>query len=400
MFPQRCITKREERPRRFGHPVPSVSPIILLLAFSGLSFCTGSSAFAQGRASLTRAGSPGAPIPVVVDAWSGRTLWVGGHLDAHQPSTETASALSTSMCFDNADLSGLSSPLPIGVEIVDWGVKSCQGTGLVTRLAIGYSTSAIDPSAGGPGASFSFALYAGTTGFGVLGTELARFDLSGMPGIQPGGTTLEYALFLDFGNKPLSLQDGNIGCGFMALDSATGPLLSTAPDPTLGTQDLLDLYAPGPATAASYVTTGPPFPGLNSGSIALQVEELDPTPLASTSVDLGSGVNPMVFTEVQAAVIGETWVGVIDLSGFPGANITVVGVSEGPFAAIQTAFGELLVNAGSPGFFLDVGFGLHGQPILPLVNQIGRTYRAQGAVVLSGGAGVQFTNALVVKTGF
>ena len=348
---------------------------------------------------LTGSG-PDAPTPVVVDAWTLQVLQVGGGPSATgERSTGGSQEVSTTMCYDNAALSGFSGIVPIGVEAVDWGIKGCQGTSIVTRLAIGYATTALDPSLGGPGATFEFALYDGTLGFGFLGTQVARFALTGMPGTTTPGQVHTFALFLDFGNAPLQLPDGNVGYGFHGKDGATGPLLTTAPNPQLGTQDLLDLYTPAPADPSNYLVTGPPFPGQNTGSIALQIEQLEPDPLANTVLENGSGVNPVVFTEVQAAVLGTTWVGTVALSGFPGASITALGVSEGAFTPVITPFGELLVDPTSPTFFLDIGFGLHAQAVTPRLDLLNRTFRAQAVIVLSP-SGLQFTNGLLVSTGF
>jgi hypothetical protein len=92
-----------------------------------------------------------------------------------------------SKCWDNFNSVNQVGIFPAGDEIFDWGVKECLGTSFVTRLAIGYSTTVLDPSLGGPGATFRIALYKGTTGFGLLGVELAAFDLQGLPGTQVPG---------------------------------------------------------------------------------------------------------------------------------------------------------------------------------------------------------------------
>ena len=79
-----------------------------------------------------------------------------------------AASLSVPLCFgkDLSSLSGTSfrpfSVFNVGEEIVDWGVKTCRQSTVVTAFSFIYCTTAEDVSNGGPGAAMTFALYQGT----------------------------------------------------------------------------------------------------------------------------------------------------------------------------------------------------------------------------------------------
>lgn len=320
-------------------------------------------------------------------------------------------------CFDNSDLFCDMSPVEPysignapGDELLDWGVKQCGGTGMVQSITIAYRTTAVDVSFGGPGATFSFALYRGTRGFNRVGTEVFRHTFTRLPGVAPGTGTHE-ALFgfvtIDFGDTPISLPDGPIGWGYLLLDNlvaatATGALLVTAPNATTGVIDALDVYSPGPATTGVYTGTfnfastcnHPPC--CPHASTWLQIVETTPAGVAFN----GTGVNPAILSEVLPARLGQAWAGRFDLSGYSGATETLIWVSLADQSPTTSPFGEILIDpawriAREP--FVANGFNVLPVPRDPALS--GLVLYAQGGIRTATG-GIVLTNGLKTTLGF
>jgi hypothetical protein len=327
-----------------------------------------------------------------------------------------AMALGLAPCFDNSDLvcdMGAFEPFTIGDhlgdELLDWGVKDCEGSGLVRSLTIAYRTTALDVADGGPGATLSFGLYRGTRGFGHVGTEIFRRTFTGLPAQAAPANNSHEAPFvfltIDFGSQPLPLPDGPIGWGYMLLDNedrnfVTGALLVNAPSDALGIIDALDVYAPGPAPTGNYTGTfnfasticqHPPC--CPKASTWLQIVE---APSGAAIVN-GNGTNPEVFHELLRARLGQTWVTHFDLSGHPGTTATRIYATLGGLAPFQTPFGELLLappRLGPP----FVGLGLHMVPV-PLDPALdGLVIHTQGLLIA--GSSFTLTNGLDITLGY
>lgn len=378
-----------------------LSVVSLLLA------CLASAAEAQrlelaGQPTPRVLGGTGTLAPprlhVVHDVWSGRTT-------VRSLATPQGAELALGTpCFDNSDQLVPDDPqyvvANIGEELLDWGVKDCNGAGLIESFTIRYRSGAVDPSLGGPGAALSVALFRDSRGFGVPGFELFRRTLTGLPArISSVPSVL---LTFDFGDHPLRLQDGRIGWSVMQLDGQTGPELVRAPRPELGTIDALDLYA-GPAAAGNYVGTfnygGCAAPGFGPcASLWLQIEEIDESELASSTSVNGSGANPNVLSELQPARLGQVWAMHFDLTGFPGTTSTNLFVSLGGTLPIPTPVGELLI---APGQILRPPLSANGTHLVAIpfdLSLAGIVLHTQGALRSPGS--LLLTNGLVVTLGF
>jgi hypothetical protein len=318
--------------------------------------------------------------------------------------------LGNTPCYDNSELGTLDpgntsnhwvTPHP-GEELVSWGFKLCRESGLVRRVTIGFGSNAIDPSAGGPGGAISFALYQGTEGFGVLGTEVFRRTISGLPNNHGH---LPMFLTIDFGTQPLRLADGNIGWGFLQLDGVTGPFLVRAPKRILGTANAMDLYAIGPASRSEYLGTfnysggcTDPFFSL-CASQWLQLEEVPAREVAASVIRNGSGVNPVLLHETLPARLGELWAAnLVALDSLGRPLPTVLFLSNSAFGPQPSRFGELLIDlaqqVGSP----RIGTSGYTGFIPANLALAGRRIFMQGFV--QDPAGEFLTNSLRVTVGY
>lgn len=318
--------------------------------------------------------------------------------------------LGNTPCFDNSELSGdpdigtshWVTPHP-GEELVSWGFKFCRESGLVRRVTIGFGSNAEDPSSGGPGGAFSFALYQGTQGFGVLGTEVFRRTISGLPN-NHGHTPM--LLTIDFGTQPLRLADGNIGWGFLQLDGLTGPFLVRAPRRIIGTTNAMDLYSIGPASRSEYRGT------FNYGDQActdpwfslcasqwLQIEEVPAREVAGSVIRNGSGVNPVLLHETLPARLGQLWAANLIALDPQGNRLpTVLFLSNSGFGPQASRFGELLIDLNQQIGHPRVGNGGYVAPIPAELALAGRRIFMQGFV--QDPAGEFLTNALRVTVGY
>jgi len=303
-------------------------------------------------------------------------------------------------CFDNSiptagDLYAWAAP-NVGEELVAWGTKLCRETGLVRRITFAYGSHAQETSQGGPGAELSVALYRGTRGFGVLGTQIFRATVSGLP----SGVAF---LTFDFGTRPLLVPDGRIGWSAHELDGTTGLLLVRAPRTILGTADALDVYAPGPAPTGVYLGTfnyggcsGDPF-GL-CASLFLQIDEVANSEMAGSEVVNGTGINPLRLSEIQPAQLDRFWSTRIDLTGVTPPAVTLLFVSEAPFGPVLRGVGEVLVDPSRLFVPALPGQGFYSLEVPEDASLAGLNLWVQGAVVHPGASFL--TNALRVTVGF
>jgi len=323
-------------------------------------------------------------------------------------------------CFDNSDI-----PVPVdpgysvtnsGEELVDWGRKNCPGASRLRSFTVAYRSEAIDVSVGGPGAAFSLALFSGTTGFGNLGTQVFRRTFTGMPADgAPAGPDVVYEhngqpfvhteplvfLTIDFGFNPLPLPDGPIGWSFLQLDGDTGPAVVSAPHSQLGTDDALDLYRPGPATPATYAGTFN-FGTGGYASLYLQLDEIANNETAAATVLNGSGVNPLLLSQIFPAVPGEVWALRVDAT-VPGIYVppyTLLMLSAASLSPLTTPYGELLVDPSQRLFPTQAGEAGYAFAIPPNASLLGLAFFAQAAVLPPALPSVTLTNSLRIRIGY
>jgi len=142
----------------------------------------------------------------------------------------------------NTDWSGFHTPCGAGPvdEYLDWGILSTSsGSDIVGKVTIGYGTTALDPAAGGPGASLTLRIYPGGLGLGQDGglPPAAEFVLTGLPGSSDGVAPAHWVLDLDLvGGSEFRLPQGPFAYSVTGTDddgfgqSRTGPMLCFAGD--------------------------------------------------------------------------------------------------------------------------------------------------------------------------
>ena len=308
-------------------------------------------------------------------------------------------------CFDNSEHVEQYVVANPGEDLLCWGRKSCAGGSRLRSFTMAYSTEADDPSIGGPGAAFSLALYQGTTGFGNTGTEIFRRTFTRQPGMLSPGFVL--VLFtVDFGTEPLPLPDGRFGWSYMQLDGATGPILVSAPDLRRGTVDALDIYSPGPASAATYVgtfnyggCTGTFVPPC--ANLFMQLDEIALGEVASTTVLNGSGANPEILQEVFPARIGHVWAARVRvLAPQPTTTpYTALFLSRAAIAPLASRFGEVLIDPARLGT-TRMGKGSYTFSIPADTGLVGLQLFAQALVLPPVATSPFLTNALSIRVGF
>ena len=357
-------------------------------------------------------GGPAGPLDSIVqatvDAESGVVTRVR-RFDANQ-----VAALGAAPCFDNSrrtlDLpDGQYIVSNTGEELLCWGVKNCGGASRLRRVTIQYGTSALDPSLGGPGAAFSFAVYSGTTGWGVFGTEIFRQTFVGLPGRLFGsaGASTYVDLEIDFTRAPLPLADAAFGWGFLQLDGQTGPVSVVAPRRLLGTVNAMDIYGPGPASSGTYVGTfnfgGPcDVGGRVCANMYLKLDEIAVDELASTRVLNGSGTNPLILHELFRARLGHIWAAWIDAQDPSGGGSlpTLLMVTAAARSPLATPNGELLVALGQRLIPPMPGRGGYSQ-VIPADHALaGVEIFVQGVVLPTASTPTQLTNALAIRIGY
>lgn len=341
-------------------------------------------------------------------------------------------ALGVAPCFDNSLIEVPEDPQYAvanpGEELLAWGRKFCRGSNRLRSFTIAYRSEANDTSIGGPGAVFGLALYSGATGFGTFGTEVFRRTFTGLPSNgAPESPTVQYDhngvpfqtgpaplvfLTIDFGIDPLPLPDGQVAWSFLQLDGDTGPALVRAPRAIVGTSDALDIYSPGPPSAASYVGTfnyggcGAAAPTPPCANLFVQFTEIGNGEVARTLVLNGSGTNPLLLEEILPARIGHLWAARVNVptpcSGQPCTNpdYTVLFHSSGAQSPVPTPYGEVLVDPGLVIRAPALAEGSYTFPIPPDPALVGRRVFLQAAVLPPALPRITLTNALDVRIGY
>lgn len=167
--------------------------------------------------------------------------------------------------FRNTITTGYFTSGTLGAEFVDWAGESWitlpkAGFNVLHAWSFAYATTVRDTTASGPGASLDLSFYTGTTGFCTLGSEIGRFNFTGLPGatasVPPGfGVGFLVTAFLAAGSE-LIIPPGPIGWGYCLLDSdgsggsLTGPLMTDFGTNT-GWNDAFDFWAKCPASTGT-----------------------------------------------------------------------------------------------------------------------------------------------------
>jgi hypothetical protein len=313
------------------------------------------------------------------------------------PQSPSGGPKALAACFDNSCFSGFTSFGFAAEEFVDWGVKSCGTTEIIGAFDFGYAH-------GGTATSLTLevAFYSGTTGFGVLGTEIARFVLSGLPGDVGAGTEAWVITVPLPAGGEICVPDGAIGWGVCFPDAVTGPLLIDVSvcGPSTGIIDVFDDYT-CPATAGGFI--GSFFFGggaLDFSSEWMTLYEEDGSALASAVPFNGNGVNPALYSNMSGPTINGTWDSLVDMITLPGSVLSIVAVSSTQIGPVPTAFGELLIDLSPASEVLPAsgGAGAHSYVVPKDLSLIGFVAQAQAAVKHAGG--LSLLNGLTITAGF
>jgi hypothetical protein len=133
--------------------------------------------------------------------------------------------------FNNSTLSGgftTGSGAIVTHHFMDWGTANFGGGGAtVESFTIGYATNVVAPTP----VNMRVRIYQGATGFGVQGTVLADFVLTGLPN-HPGGAGFSGFTVDVTPVTPFAIVDGAIGWSYNSdmTGSTTGPLLVGPPN--------------------------------------------------------------------------------------------------------------------------------------------------------------------------
>ena len=332
----------------------------------------------------------GTPVHLVYDYETGEltrsTATLAPSLGGPSGSIGAAAA-----CFANDDASFPWAKFPATDELVDWGVKSCAASTFIESFTMAYGSTALDTSLGGPGAAFTVRFYEGTTGNGVLGQELARFDFSGLPASTTGGASFPYVLTVRIPRQSFCMPDGPIGWSYQNADGQSGPALIFAPNPALGTQDAFDWYT-GPA-ANGNLTGTVKFQNSTDASFFMILEENAGTQRAArvpifflVSDELVTNDLPVLGSPIRMDVLGS-------------APLTAIGVSLRSLPPTTTPFGELLIDLAALAAPLSVrSGGSHDFTIPKDLTLVGQIFYTQGAQIDA--AGITLTNRIDFLPGF
>jgi hypothetical protein len=145
---------------------------------------------------------------------------------------------------------------------------------------------------------------------------------------------------------------------------------------------------------------GDDIAGANAGSVWVHLL-LGQGQAIATSRN-GSNVNPNVYKSTSDPRINRTWTAEVDMSGHPGATLSVIFASDAPDQQPFT-FGEILVSLTGETQFVDVQItpgpvASHALMIPNDINLEGYLVFSQG--LIGGGAGPELTNAVDLKLGW
>ena len=304
-------------------------------------------------------------------------------------------------CFSNANFTGFYAPTTLGIEWIDWGVKSCGLTGAICELVFGYGTTALETSAGGPGAALDITMYSGTLGTCDSKTELATYSFTGLPGSPDGVAWATANITVNIEIKSFLATDGPIGWGYVGTDDVTGPLLITTPDPAVGTVDTIDVYTAPASVRTCLGTFDLPLPGV--ASFWMQLGEDDGSGGGGTATlrvtSSGSCTGAFLVPAGPPPVIGGTWSPVATAVIPWVAGTEFLGLGTQPLDTGCLGFGPLLISVTPPNpIIIPVpGGGVGGPLAVPIPVScalIGASVSAQyGGVSLLGA--LQLTDSAV-----
>ncbi len=269
-----------------------------------------------------------------------------GELTVHD--APPASYQDSEVCYDNSVDVDPFFPVfdallyPAGDELFDWGVKFCVGSNFVDRLTVGYSSAA----AVGNNGSLTLRVYAGATGFGNFGTQVAEVTLDNIPSSGNVLSVSPVILEVELGSQSFFLPEGQIGWSYTNPDGLTAPLLVDVRIET-GTQNFFDVYSPGPAPTGSFAGTFVLPPGGASGdplenSFYIVVNEND---VVAQTAPLAAGANPAILSTPDVPILGSPWRAVLDISSFPSASTSFLAVSAAQLpGGAGSPFGTLVID--------------------------------------------------------
>src|SRR5262245_24960018 len=167
---------------------------------------------ARAQAMLVPRRANGPPRHATLDLATGAVTRQGG----------TAKAVAA--CWANSDTCGyfsLSGNCGGVDQWMDFAVKGCQLTGVISGFTFGYASNALDTTQGGSGAALSRSFQEGATGFGSFGHDVAGFSFTGLPA-SPAGFPCSgcgaYGWLIDAdlsGGFAFALADGPFGYSFI-----------------------------------------------------------------------------------------------------------------------------------------------------------------------------------------
>lgn len=245
-------------------------------------------------------------------------------------SVVTDRAGSTTVSFDNLDLSGFSTAGP-GNLVTEWAdaavkgtyagitASNCPGSQLWHSFTFAYCSAILDVNSGGPGGSVLLDFYSGYSPGGPLPpVPLQTVMLSGLPGNTSSGSFFSNAYrcytFQVVLPELVSFPDGPIGYSWRFLDvgtdgfAGTWPMLSCVrscttfvpPSDGQGMVDSIDEYTPL-GTFSSSIAPGTS----NDSSISMQITEAGPV-LATISSCCGIPAALDTLTSTPA-IVGAPW---------------------------------------------------------------------------------------------
>lgn len=263
--------------------------------------------------------------------------------------------------FDNASCATIFyAQQGFGAEWLDWGVKATSlGTGLITEFTIGFGTTELDTTVGGPGASLGVNIYTGTLGSCAPGALVGSYSFPVLPGSLTGSATgIVYSV--DISSAAILVPDGPLGWGFVQTGppDVTGPIYMTVGGCPSGTVDLLDIYTSTPATAATCSMT---CSLLGMASFYFSMSEDDGfTPASAT---FRNTTNPADYAVTGPPKLGASLGATVTLdpAGLP-ISLVLIGLASNPGSPNPLGQGELLVGL-APFPLIDASTGSHTIPI-------------------------------------